>query len=379
MKNKHIDKSTELPPLTQYAFTSWKLMNGLRVEPDEYRRAMLFTTGDHRGNFTDRVGPLMLALQDSDIYTSQPSVPGLIKKWKDHFGPRFVLSEQDAGEFLREAASALDLVDEIFTDHSLSGVTKMLQDTATDVEINRPAGKLSGWSLNLTVSGTGHYNCVRHEVQTRPGDLILLSPDAMYSCRRARQVAHWTHSWIYFQPQPRLLSWLNWSEIGPHIYHMKLPDEELSAVEALIDSTLDFDPTQSKLSEALLLNITEQILIRCSQYSMSAGALTMDIRVQDAMDYMSANLDLPLSIGDVAQHVRLSRTQLSTLFKEHTGSTLVQWREERRVARASQLLTQTALQVQQIAQQVGYDDPLYFSRVFSRLVGCSPRRYRQQQ
>ncbi|MEH6569048.1 MAG: arabinose operon transcriptional regulator AraC [Halioglobus sp.] len=374
-----MNESTLQTHLLRYAITSWRLMNGHPVEPLDYRQAMLFVTGDHRGNFTDRVGPLMLALQNSDMYASQPSVPGLIKKWKSSFEPAVTLSVQDASDFLQESASALDLVDEIFSDHSLSGVTKMVQDTATDVEIRRPAGKLSGWSLNLTVSGRGHYSFMRHEIQTSRGDLMLLSPQAMYDCRRAGQTSHWTHSWIFFQPHPRLIDWFNWQEVGPHIYHLKLPDDEFTTVDALFDSTLDFDPTESKLSEALLLNITEQVLIRCSQYSKATGRPMIDIRVQQAMDYISSNLDRSFSVQDVARHVRLSRTQLSSLFKEHTGSTLFGWREERRIAQASQLLTQTALQIQEIAERIGYDDPLYFSRTFTRLVGCSPRQYRKGQ
>jgi AraC family transcriptional regulator of arabinose operon len=372
-----MDKQTYPTQLIRFATTSWRMMNGHHVELADYRQAMLFTTGDHRGNFTDRVGPLMLALQDSDIYTSQPSVPALIKKWRSSFEPVVGLSEPAAIEFLQESASALDLVDEIFADHSLSGVTKMVENTATDVEIRRPAGKLSGWSLNLTVSGTGHYHCVRHEIQTQRGELMLLSPEAMYDCRRASQASHWTHSWIFFQPNPRLLDWLNWVEVGPNIYHLKLPDDEFTVVEALFDSTLDFDPAAGKLSEALLLNITEQVLIRCAQYSKAAGHPMIDIRVQQAMDYISSNLSRSFSVQDVARHVRLSRTRLSSLFKEHTGSTLIHWREERRVARASQLLTQTTLQIQEIAEEIGYDDPLHFSRTFSRLVGCSPRQYRK--
>ena len=95
------------------------------------------------------------------------------------------------------------------------------------------------------------------------------------------------------------------------------------------------------------------------------------------MNFIGDNLDRALTVDSIAQHVQLSKTQLSALFKDYTGSTLISWREERRVARATQLLAQTTLQIQEIAQQVGYEDPLYFSRTFSKLVGCSPRRYRQ--
>jgi AraC-like DNA-binding protein len=37
------------------------------------------------------------------------------------------------------------------------------------------------------------------------------------------------------------------------------------------------------------------------------------------------------------------------------------------------------LQIQEVAERVGYDDSLYFSRTFTRLVGCSPRQYRKRQ
>jgi AraC family transcriptional regulator of arabinose operon len=207
----------------------------------------------------------------------------------------------------------------------------------------------------------------------------LLSPDAMYDYRRAHHASHWTHDWVYFQPNPRVLDWLNWAEIGPHIYHLKVPDADYPAIKALFESTLDFDPTADSLSEALLLNIIEQIFIRCSRFSTCAGKGYTDSRVPNAMNYINSNLEKSLTVDDISQHVQLSKTQLSALFKDNTGNTLINWREGRRIARASQLLTQTTLQIQEIAEKIGYEDPLYFSRTFSRLIGCSPRQYRQNQ
>jgi AraC family transcriptional regulator of arabinose operon len=55
----------------------------------------------------------------------------------------------------------------------------------------------------------------------------------------------------------------------------------------------------------------------------------------------------------------------------------VRWREDQRIMRAKLLLQTTPLSVATIGQQVGYDDQLYFSRVFRKRVGVSPTEYRK--
>ncbi|MEH6593868.1 MAG: arabinose operon transcriptional regulator AraC [Halioglobus sp.] len=372
-----------ITPIIRHAHTSWKIFQGQAVTLAALRESMLTMSGDHRGNITDRTAQLYFEYAAAGGFSSQPEVPALIRKWKHLFEPVVQLSESEALRFLTDAGECIelmdDLMDELFADHSLSAVTKMVRGASNDTVTHRPAGKLRGWSLNLSVSGTGHYNCIRRELFAGPGDMVLLSPDAMYDYRRAQHASHWTHDWVYFQPDPRILDWLNWAEIGPHIYHLKLPDSDYPAIRALFESTLDFDPIADSQSEALLLNIIEQIFIRCARLSTTAGNGPTDSRVKNAMNYINSNLEKSLTVGDIAQHVQLSKTQLSTMFKDKTGSTIISWREERRIARASRLLTQTTLQIQEIANQIGYEDPLYFSRTFSRLVGCSPRIYRQNR
>ena len=369
--------------IIRHAHTSWKVLQGQAVTLAALRESMLTMSGDHRGNITDRTMQLFFEYAAAGGFSSQPAVPALIRKWKHLFEPVLRLSESEALRFLADAGECLglmdDLMDELFADHSLSAVTKMARGASNDLVTHRPAGRLRGWSLNLSVSGTGHYNCIRRELFAEPGDMVLLSPDAMYDYRRAQHASHWTHDWVYFQPDPRILDWLNWAEIGPHIYHLKVPDSDYPAIRALFESTLDFDPIADSNSEALLLNIIEQIFIRCARFPTTAGNDPTDSRVTNAMNYINSNLEKSLTVENIAQHVQLSKTQLSAMFKDKTGSTLISWREERRIARASRLLTQTTLQIQEIAMQIGYEDPLYFSRTFSRLVGCSPRAYRQKR
>ncbi len=370
-----MDNPTMPAPVIKHAITCWQVLNGLAVSAAAYQESMLFVYGEHTGNISDRTG---INITEPTNYARQPEAPKLIKKWRPKFEPQSQLTEVTALNFIIEVVSSMEMVDEFMGQHSRSGVTKMEYGSPNDTITHRPAGSMHGWSLNLSVSGVGHYNCIRQEVFAGPGEMILLSPEAIYDYRRAEHSDNWTHYWIYFQPNQRLLDWLNWAEVGPHSYHLQLPKKEYTGIKKLFESTLEFDPTADGTSSALFTNITEQIFIRSSRFSVGNERGVSDPRVKKTIDYIISNLEKPLTVQDIAHHVRLSKTQLSTLFKAVTGSTLINWREERRITKATQLLTQTSLQVQEIAESLGYDDPLYFSRTFSKLVGCSPRKYRKE-
>jgi len=373
-----MENSVVAPATVTHAEALWRAYNGQPQSDEVHKAALRFVFGDHRGNPAERTTQLMTELSYPDFYKDQPKQLELIKKWKSKFEPHVSLSEQEARAFITEAINCPANVDALFTDHTFSGVTMMEKGQLNDMSTVRPASKLRGWSLNLSTSGMGTYNCIRQNLLAGTGHMVLLSPDAMYDYRRADTMSHWTHHWIYFQADQRLLQWLNWREVGPHIYHIQIPDLDYPVIRSLFESTLDLDATQDTISKALLLSITEQIFIRCSRLANATGSRFVDSRVQKAIDYVGANLEKPLTIEGIAGYVQLSRTQLSTLFKENTGSTLINWREERRIAKASQLLTQSSLKIQQIAAQVGYEDPLYFSRTFSKLAGMSPRLYRKK-
>lgn len=57
---------------------------------------------------------------------------------------------------------------------------------------------------------------------------------------------------------------------------------------------------------------------------------------------------------------------------------ITQWRDDQRISRAKHLLVTTNYSVNHIGRIVGYTDPLYFSRVFKRKAGVSPKHYREQ-
>jgi AraC-like DNA-binding protein len=86
--------------------------------------------------------------------------------------------------------------------------------------------------------------------------------------------------------------------------------------------------------------------------------------------------DPRLSVGWIGQSLQSSPDYLSALFRKAKGHSIAAHITERRMGVARNLLVSSTLNVAQISQASGYDDPSYFTRVFRKETGLAPRQYR---
>lgn len=100
-------------------------------------------------------------------------------------------------------------------------------------------------------------------------------------------------------------------------------------------------------------------------------------QVMKAITYIDYDLSAPLTLSKIAAKQKISPPYLSGIFKRETGETVTEYINRKRIQLAKQLLIETKLQVQVIAQQCGIMDVHYFSKLFKRLVGLTPLEYRQ--
>lgn len=102
--------------------------------------------------------------------------------------------------------------------------------------------------------------------------------------------------------------------------------------------------------------------------------------LHQAISYIDEHfVDDEISLNVVAKEVNVSANYFSALFSQETGETFVEYLTKKRMEKAKQLLRQTSLRSGEIAYKVGYRDPRYFSFIFRKTVGCTPRDYRGEK
>jgi len=98
-----------------------------------------------------------------------------------------------------------------------------------------------------------------------------------------------------------------------------------------------------------------------------------------AEQYVRENFcDPNISLLSVANHVCMSAAYFSTVFSQTTGRSFITYLTALRIEKARELLTTTGMKLSDIAMEIGYNEPNYFSHVFRKTTGMTPKEYRNK-
>jgi AraC-like DNA-binding protein len=122
----------------------------------------------------------------------------------------------------------------------------------------------------------------------------------------------------------------------------------------------------------ILLQLVQQLASAGEQAEGPSAAKAAHV----AIEYMKSHYRKSVSREMLAAHVSLSPGYFSSVFKAYTGLSPVQYLNKIRLDKAKQLLKGSVLPIQQVAEEAGFSDSFYFTRLFSRETGMSPREYR---
>ena len=264
-----------------------------------------------------------------------------------------------------------------FNIYLVAGTTPIIENGPLDFFIDRKDG-MSGFIINMTVKGCGKVFEGDDAFLCNPGDLLLFPPDAKHFYGRAPESPDWHHRWVYFRPRAYWSYWLNWRDKVNKVGRLTLNDKALIAeFDELFQKIEETYKIGRRTSEELAINLLERLLIRCFEEAPENNLDPLDKRIEEACQFLSKNLAEEITLEDIAHHVCLSPSRLAHLFREQIGVNVFRWREDQRMIVAKHLLQSTRFPIATIASQVGYDDQMYFSRVFRKRIGASPSDFRR--
>lgn len=242
----------------------------------------------------------------------------------------------------------------------------------------RPRGS-GDYLLIYTAGGSGLITTGKASAATRTGEAILYAPSQMQDYRTDPAAGRWHLMWAHFLPRPSWKPWLRWP-VGTHgVMALQFEEGEvLAGFAAAMERTVKIYRRAWPFAPDFGANAFEEALL-WAHVAATRGWIRIDPRTRKAMDYLVANMRAPFQLEAVARHCGLSVSRLAHLFKTETGTSPQRYFEQQRMWHAGQLLRMTGLGISEIAQEVGYADPFYFSNRFRRYAGKSPTAFRQER
>ena len=183
--------------------------------------------------------------------------------------------------------------------------------------------------------------------------------------------------WPSWRAHPLLFPFVHGQSSG--LLQLKVPAERQPVWSAVIDSIeTELADRKEGYRQAALAHLTLLLI----DVARLAGDVVGDLRrsgeplLAEVFTVIDRHRGEPLSLRDVAGELGMTPGHLTTVVRRRTGRTVQEWIIERRMAEARSLLSDTELPVGEIARRIGMADPGYFSRLFRRTHGTSPREWR---
>lgn len=174
-------------------------------------------------------------------------------------------------------------------------------------------------------------------------------------------------------------------EIMPNIYVVLLSnyaefDYAKQAISYGVFEYLIKSDIRPKELEEVLSNIEKDIVFK-EELFLNKEDETTEIKydknkysksIRMALEYIDSNYKETISLGDIAKNVFLSQEYFSRLFKDEVGENFSTYLTNYRLSKAEYLLRNSDMKVGQIAMEVGYQNPSYFSKTYKKYKGISP-------
>jgi AraC family transcriptional regulator of arabinose operon len=230
--------------------------------------------------------------------------------------------------------------------------------------------------LLYCVHGEGWYQIGGAERQALKTNQWVILPAATAHRYGADDTTPWTIYWLHFagSQAAELYAYLCNDTLGEPV-SVGFADERVRLFEAIFAQLTQLPAPDSLVQACLYLPHFLATLAPAGNHVAQPSA-AVEV-VANSIAYMRQHLERAVTVPELAQQAGLSGSHYSALFRTQTGRPPIVFFNSLKVQRACEQLLYTALSVKDIARQLGIEDAYYFSRLFTKVMGSSPRQFRQ--
>ena len=228
----------------------------------------------------------------------------------------------------------------------------------------------------VVLSGTGELKYEGEEYELTAGDGVFIDCRKAYSHSTSDNL--WALQWCHFYAPSLPAIYEKYKERGGRpVFH---PADIASFVSILTElynlaSASDYI-RDMRINEKLGVLLT--LLMEQSWHPESVTISRKRLELATVKAYLDEHYTKKIALDDLEERFFINKFYLSKIFKETYGTTINNYLISKRITRAKQLLRFTDLTVDEIGAAVGMADANYFSRMFRKVEGSSPREYRKQ-
>lgn len=230
--------------------------------------------------------------------------------------------------------------------------------------------------IHFILSGKGIYQVGEKRYELHTGQGFLIEPEVM-TFYQADEVEPWTYCWIGFSGT-RAKEYI--SDIGLNSSQLIFQSERGKELKKIVLNMM-------KLKEMTVSNQYRLQSLLYEFFAVLTQGLVIDGRkeeskesvyIRHAIQYIRNHYADNLKVTDIANYICVDRSYLYKLFEKTLEMSPKEFLMRFRISRGKELLTITELSIEEVATECGYKDFRAFSRLFKKVIGTSPMKYRKE-